>query len=106
MAEVAFPQGGDGDGLEAGDGANGPGGFEGAGEVTGVDGRDVFFLQGEGGLSGLPAAGVVELDIELALDPGVYVPGGFAMPYGDDAGGLHVLVFLQVVGLRPDFDSK
>jgi hypothetical protein len=42
----------------------------------------------------------------LALDSGVYVPGGFAMPYGDDAGGIHVLVFLQVVGLRPDFDSK
>ena len=39
--------------------------------------------------AGLPAAGVVELDVELALDARVDVPGGFAVAHGDDAGGFH-----------------
>ena len=61
----------------------------GAAQVAGIDGGDGFGGQGLADPLGLPAAGVVQADVGLALDAGIDVPGGFAMAHGDDAGGFH-----------------
>jgi hypothetical protein len=37
----------------------------------------------------LPPPGVVQLDVELALDARIHVPGRLAMPHGNDASGFH-----------------
>ena len=41
------------------------------------------------GLPRLPFADVVERNVEMALDAGVHIPGGFSVAYGDDAGDVH-----------------
>ena len=63
------------------------GGF-GAQQVTGVNGVDGLIRQGIRHTLGLPAPMRVEVDVELPLDARVYIPGGLAVAYGDDAGGV------------------
>ena len=41
----------------------------------------------------LPAARVIQADVELALDAGVDVPGRLSMANGNDAGGFHSVSF-------------
>jgi hypothetical protein len=72
------------------DSADGACGFPGAQQVAGVDHVDGL-ARGEraGQALGLPAPGVVQRNVELALDARVHVPGGLAVADGDDAGGVH-----------------
>ncbi|MPN17572.1 hypothetical protein SDC9_164927 [bioreactor metagenome] len=65
---------------------NGLCGGEGAHQVAAVDGVDAVARQRACGLARLPEADVVERDVEMALDAGVHVPGGFSVADGDDAG--------------------
>ncbi|MNV81887.1 hypothetical protein D3C71_1755820 [compost metagenome] len=58
-------------------------------EVAGVDGANRLTTQGLAQLGCLPQTGVVQWNVEVTLYAGVHVPGGFAMAYGNDAGGLH-----------------
>ena len=68
---------------------NGSGRGMGARQVTGVHAVDGLIGQRLRHTLGLPAPFVVEVDVELALDAGVHVPGGFTVAHGDDAGGAH-----------------
>ena len=54
-----------------------------------TDGIDGLVFQCPGKAPGLPAAGVVQRNVQLALDAGVHVPGGFAVAQGDNAGSVH-----------------
>src|SRR4051812_2106683 len=58
-------------------------------EVAGVHGAQLLAGERLPHAARLPPPGVVQLDVELALDPRVHVPGRLAMPYGNDAGGVH-----------------
>ena len=63
----------------------------GSGQVAGVDGVNLVPIgQRLGQPARLLQAGVVERDVQVTLDAGVHVPGGLAMPDGEDAGGVHV----------------
>ena len=60
-------------------------------QVAGVDGCNRLARKGLRRLLSLPQAGVVEGNIQVALDAGVHVPGGFAVADGNDAGGVHAV---------------
>ena len=63
----------------------------GAREIAGVDRlQPVAPGQGLGQPAGLLQAGFVQGDVQLALDAGVHIPGGFAVANGEDAGDFHV----------------
>ena len=74
---------------DAGDLGNGLRRLVGTAQVTGVDRADLLACQGFADAAGLPTAGVVQADVELALDASIQVPGGLAVAHGDDAGGFH-----------------
>ena len=61
----------------------------GALQIAGVDGGHGLVGEGPRQLPRLPQAGVVERDVEMPLDAGVHVPGGFSVADGDDARSLH-----------------
>ena len=65
----------------------------GAGQIAGVDRVQALAGQGLRQPLRLPAAGLVQFDVELALDAGGHVPRGLAVANGDDArrlvGGTH-----------------
>ena len=61
----------------------------GAPQMTGINGTDGLTRQGLGQAVDLPAAFGVEFDVELPLDAGIDIPGGFAVANGNDAGGVH-----------------
>src|SRR5205814_10243778 len=83
LAEVPLAQADLGDDLAAGAVGHGPRGVVGAQQVARVDGRDALFGHGLAEPPCLPAAGVVERDVELALDARVDVPRGLALADGD-----------------------
>ena len=58
-------------------------------EVARVDGGDGLGRQRPAHPARLPAPRVVELDVQLALDACIHVPGRLTMPNGNDAGGFH-----------------
>jgi hypothetical protein len=48
-----------------------------------------FLGQGQAHALGLPAAGVVQINVEVALDAGVDIPKRFTVADGENSGGLH-----------------
>ena len=56
--------------------------------------------QRAGDALGLPAAGLIERDVELPLDACFNVPGSFSVAYCDDLGGLHQPDFTDCVAPR------
>ena len=58
-------------------------------QVAAVDGIQALIRQRSTCALGLPQADVVERNVQMPLDAGVHVPGGFAVAYGNDAGSLH-----------------
>jgi hypothetical protein len=85
-AEATFAQGGVGVHRQTRGGRDGLRRLVGPQQVAGVDRLHALFGHGRGETFGLPAAGVVEGDVELALDAGVDVPGGLAVADRQDAG--------------------
>ena len=65
--------------------------FMGPAQVAGINRADLFGGQGFAHPLGLPASGVVQADIELALDASVNVPCGFTVANGNDAASFHRL---------------
>ena len=61
---------------------DGLGGVEGAAQIAAVNGGNVFVCQRLRSALGLPAAGVIEVDVELPLNAGVDIPSGFAVANG------------------------
>ncbi len=86
---MALPKAGVGLQRVAGEGAQRLGGGVRALQVTGVDGGKRLVGQRLRGAFGLPAAPLIQGDVHVALQPGVGVPGGFAVANGNEAGGLH-----------------
>ena len=71
-------------------------GVPGARQVAGVNGLQRLALgQAAREPLRLCAAGVVEADVELALDAGVHIPGGFTVADGENAGGVHARAGFQ-----------
>jgi hypothetical protein len=72
------------------------GGLPGARQIAGVDHADAFIGQRLACALRLPEARGIETDVELALDAGVDVPGGFAVANGDQSGGFFHAGILEV----------
>src|SRR5215208_3849795 len=62
-------------------------------EIAGIDGADRLAGQRFADAARLPSAGLIQADVQLALDARVDVPGGFAMAYRNDSRSFHLRAF-------------